>query len=86
MCQVVNLIVFLVKIIYEDIFRLSGYKDINERLNDSMYEVLDVLSVYVFGHKLEHKNGDHMINFDPNAEKLEDSDQQEAIKKIQKVN
>lgn len=66
--------------------RLSGYKDINERLNDSMYEVLDVLSVYVFGHKLKHKNGEYIINFDPNDENVKDSDQQEAIKKMQQVN
>jgi len=66
--------------------RLSGYKEINERLNDSIYEVLDVLSVYVFGHKLEHKNGEHIINFDPNDEIVKDSDQQEAIKKMQQVN
>jgi len=50
-----------------------------------MYEVLDVLSVYAFGYKFEHKDGDHMINFNPNDENVKDSDQQEAIKKMQQV-
>lgn len=67
-------------------FRLSGHKDIEERLNDNLYEVLDVLSVYVFGRKAEHKNGEHMVNFDLNDESILDSDQQEAIKKMQQVN
>lgn len=51
-----------------------------------MYEVLDVLSVYVFGRKGEHKNGEHMIKFDPVDESINDTDQQEAIKKMQQVN
>lgn len=53
-----------------------------------MYEVLDVLSMYVFGRKAEHKNGQHMINFDPNDERVNDNDtdHQEAIKKMQQVN
>lgn len=52
-----------------------------------MYEVLDVLSMYVFGRKAEHKNGVHMIPFDPNDECVkQESDQQGAIKKMQQVN
>lgn len=66
--------------------RLSGHKDINERLNDSMYEVLDVLSMYVFGRKAEHKNGEHMIHFDKNDNCVQDDDQQDAVKKMQQVN
>jgi G protein-coupled receptor kinase interacting protein 2 len=67
-------------------FRLSGHKDIEERLNDNLYEVLDVLSVYVYGRKAEHKNGEHMVNFDLNDDSILDSDQQDAIKKMQQVN
>lgn len=66
--------------------RLSGHKEINERLNDCMYEVLDVLSMYVFGRKPNHKNEEHMINLDPNDENVKDNDQQEAVKKMQQVN
>lgn len=51
-----------------------------------MYEVLDILSVYVFGRKAEHKNGEHMVNFDLNDESILDGDQQEAIKRMQQVN
>lgn len=52
-----------------------------------MYEVLDVLSVYVFKKKADHKNGEHMIIFDLNEEEnIKDVDQKEAIKKIQEVN
>lgn len=52
-----------------------------------MYEVLDVLSVYVFNKKADHKNGEHMIIFDLNEEEnIKDVDQKEAIKKIQEVN
>lgn len=66
--------------------RLSGHKEINERLNDSMYEVLDVLTLYALGRKADHNNGDHMINFDASDECVKDGDQQEAIKKMQQVN
>lgn len=86
MCQVIDLTVFVVEILYFYFFRLSGHKDINERLIESLYEVLDVLSVYVFGRKAEHKNGKHMINFDPNDERINNTDHQEAIKKMQQVN
>jgi len=52
-----------------------------------MYEVLDVLSMYVFGRKAEHKNEVHMIPFDPNDECVkQESDQQQAIQKMQQVN
>jgi len=52
-----------------------------------MYEVLDVLSMYVFGRKSEHKNGVLMIPFDPNDECVkQESDQQGAIQKMQQVN
>lgn len=51
-----------------------------------MYEVLDVLSLYVFKRKADHTNGEHMIIFDPNDENIKDSDQQDAIKKMQEVN
>jgi len=53
-----------------------------------MYEVLDVLSMYVFGRKAEHKNEVHiMVLFDPNDECVkQESDQQEAIQKMQQVN
>lgn len=51
-----------------------------------MYEVLDVLSMYVFGRKTEHKNEVHMIPFDPNDECFkQESDQQEAVQKMQQV-
>lgn len=67
--------------------RLSGHKDINDRLNDSMYEVLDALSMYVFGRKTEHKNDVHMIPFDLNDEYLkQEGDHQEAVQKMQQVN
>ncbi|KAL4091738.1 hypothetical protein QTP88_026384 [Uroleucon formosanum] len=66
--------------------KLSGHKDINERLNDNMYEVLDVLSMYVFGRKAEHKNEVHMIPFDLNDECVkQESDQQQAIQKMQQL-
>ncbi|XP_060850868.1 ARF GTPase-activating protein GIT2 isoform X2 [Rhopalosiphum padi] len=66
--------------------KLSGHKDISDRLNDSMYEVLDVLSMYVFGRKAEHKNDVHMIPFDPNDECIkQEGDQQEAIQKMQQL-
>uniref|UniRef100_A0A2S2PZ11 ARF GTPase-activating protein GIT2 n=1 Tax=Sipha flava TaxID=143950 RepID=A0A2S2PZ11_9HEMI len=65
--------------------KLSGHKDIEERLNDNLYEVLDVLSVYVYGRKAEHKNGEHMVNFDLNDDSILDSDQQDAIKKMQQL-
>ncbi|VVC45781.1 Hypothetical protein CINCED_3A007521 [Cinara cedri] len=65
--------------------KLSGHKDINERLNDCMYEVLDVLSMYVFGRKPNHKNEEHMINLDPNDENVKDNDQPEAVKKMQQL-
>lgn len=52
-----------------------------------MYEVLDALSMYVFGRKTEHKNDVHMIPFDPNDEYLkQEGDQQEAVQKMQQVN
>lgn len=51
-----------------------------------MYEVLDVLSMYVFKKKADHKNGEHMVIFDPNDENIKDIDQQESIKKMQEVN
>lgn len=52
-----------------------------------MYEVLDALSMYVFGHKTEHKNDVNMIPFDLNDEYLkQEGDQQEAIQKMQQVN
>jgi len=52
-----------------------------------MYEVLDVLSMYVFGRKTEHKNEVLIIPFDPNDECIkQESDQQEAIQKMQQVN
>jgi len=51
-----------------------------------MYEVLDVLSMYVFGRKAEHKNGEHMIHFDKNDNCVQDDDQQDAVKKMQQVN
>lgn len=86
MCQVIDLTRFVVEILYFYFARLSGHKDINERLIESMYEVLDVLSIYVFGRKAEHKNGEHMINFDQNDERVNDTDNQEAIKKMQQVN
>lgn len=66
-------------------FRLSGHKEINERLNDSMYEVLDVLSMYVFGRKPNHKNGEHTINFDLSNESIKDDCYQEAVKMMQEV-
>lgn len=50
-----------------------------------MYEVLDVISMYVSGHKADHKNGEHVVNIDPFADFTKDSDQQEAIKKMQQV-
>lgn len=86
MCQVTSSIVFVIKIFYLYFFRLFGHKEINERLNESMYEVLDVLSMYVFGRKAEHKNGEHMINFNVNDEYVKDGDQLEAIKKMKQVN
>lgn len=66
-------------------FRLSGHKDINERLNDSMYEVLDVISMYVSGRKADHKNGEHMVNINLFDDFVKEGDQQEAIKKMQQV-
>lgn len=52
-----------------------------------MYEVLDALSMYVFGRKTEHKNDVHMIPFDLNDEYLkQEGDQQEATQKMQQVN
>lgn len=51
-----------------------------------MYEVLDVLSMYVFSRKPNHKNGEHMINFDLVDDNVKDEDQQEAVKKMQHVN
>lgn len=91
MCQVSNVIVFIqilkfIIFFYFFFSRLSGHKDIDERLNDNLYEVLDVLSMYVFGRKAEHKNGEHMVNFDLNNESILDGDHQEAIKKMQLVN
>lgn len=87
MCQVVNFIIFLDKIIYLYLYRLSGHKDISDRLNESMYEVLDILSVYVFGRKPDHKSGERMINVDLNDESINiNSDQVEAIKKMKQVN
>lgn len=50
-----------------------------------MYEVLDVISMYVSGRKADHKNGEHVVNIDP-FEFVKDGDQQEAIKKMQQVN
>lgn len=52
-----------------------------------MYEVLDVLTMYAFGRKPDHKNGEHMINVDLNEENINiNSDQEEAIKKMKQVN
>jgi len=52
-----------------------------------MYEVLDALSMYVFGRKTEHKNDVHMIPFDLNDEYLkQEGDHQEAVQKMQQVN
>lgn len=71
--------------LYLYFFRLSGHKDINERLNDSMYEVLDVISMYVSGRKADHKNGEHMVNINLFDDFIKEGDQQEAIKKMQQV-
>jgi len=51
-----------------------------------MYDVLNILSIFVFGYKADPKNGEHMINYDANDECIKISDQQEAIKKMQQVN
>lgn len=51
-----------------------------------MYEVLDVLSMYVFGRKPDHKNEEHTIYFNLNDEIVKDDSYQDAIKKIQEVN
>ncbi|XP_050533134.1 ARF GTPase-activating protein GIT2 [Daktulosphaira vitifoliae] len=65
--------------------KLAGHKDINERLNNSLYEVLDALYLYVLGKKPDHKNGEHMIiiNADDDGQKIENY--QEGIKKMQQL-
>lgn len=50
-----------------------------------MYEVLDVISMYAFGRKADHKNGEHMVNIDSFYDFVKDGDQQGAIKKMQQV-
>lgn len=68
------------------ISRLSGFKDVRDRLIDSLYEVLDVLSMYVFGRKLDHKNGEHLIDLDLNNENVNlINNQLEAVKKMEQV-
>lgn len=68
------------------IFRLSGFADIRDRLIDSVNEVLDVLSIYVFGRKLDHKNDQHIIDLDLNNENVNlINDQLEAVKKMEQV-
>ncbi|XP_050437119.1 ARF GTPase-activating protein GIT2 isoform X2 [Adelges cooleyi] len=65
--------------------KLAGHKEINERLNNSLYEVLDSLSMYVFGRKPDHKNGEHMIAIDCTDENTMDENYQEGIKKMQQL-
>lgn len=87
MCaKLVNVLFFVENKLLVYLSRLAGHKDINERLNDSMYEVLDVLSMYVFERKAVHKNGEHLINFDQYNNSVQDGDQQDAVKKMQQVN
>lgn len=64
---------------------MAGHKEINERLNNSLYEVLDALCMYVFGKKPNHKNGEHMIPINTDNDGLEIENYQEGIKKMQQV-